>query len=204
MEDFGQGVWTLQGVLKMAPGLALPIRSTVLADRSGGIVVISPIDGVASWGPEVAALGPVQAVIAPSGLHHLFALPALQHFAGASCIASAALQAKRPDFPSTTQWLAGESPVTVAPGIVAYPVLGMPTTQEWVFLHEPSGTLVVTDLLFHVLQPGFGLGVVQWLTGTYKKLGVSKLFTSGRKDRAAYDRSLAAIAALPFDRLSHS
>jgi hypothetical protein len=201
MIDHGQGVWSLTSTLALLPGVALPLRTTILRDREGGIAIVSPIDGVASWGAEVDALGPVRAVIAPNGFHHLFALPARERFPAAAFLASGALRRKRMDFPNSTTWLEGEAPVEVAPGIVAHPVLGMPPVQEWVFLHEASRTLVVTDLLFNVLEPGFGLGLFQRLFGTYKKLAVSKLFVRARKDRAAYERSLAAIAALPFDRL---
>ena len=201
MIDHGQGVWTLTSSLALLPGVALPLRTTLLRDGDGGIVVVSPIDGVAAWGAEVEALGPVSAVSAPNGFHHLFALPTRARFPAAAFVASGALRRKRPDFPESTAWLQGEAPVEVAPGVVAHPVLGMPPVQEWVFLHEASRTLVVTDLLFNVLDPGFGLGLFQRLFGTYRKLAMSKLFVRARKDRAAYDRSLAAIVALPFDRL---
>jgi hypothetical protein len=201
MIDHGQGVWSLTSSLALLPGVELPLRTTMLQDRDGGVVIVSPIADADRWGTEVEALGPVRTVIAPNGFHHLFALPAHARFPEASLVASGALRRKRPDFPESTTWLQGNAPVEVAPGIVAHPVLGMPPVQEWVFLHEASRTLVVTDLLFHVLEPGFALGLFQRAFGTYKKLGVSRLFTRGRTDRDAYDRSLAAIAALPFDRL---
>jgi hypothetical protein len=201
MIDHGQGVWSLTSALALLPGVELPLRTTVLKDRDGGVVIVSPIAGADRWVTEVEALGPVRAVVAPNGFHHLYALPARERFPDAAFVASGALRRKRPDFPESTTWLQGEAPVEVAPGIVAHPVLGMPAVQEWAFLHEPSRTLILTDLLFHVVDPGFGLGLFQRLFGTYKKLAVSRLFTGARKDRAAYDRSLAAIAALPFDRL---
>jgi hypothetical protein len=201
MIDHGQGVWSLTSALALLPGVELPLCATVLKDRDGGVVVVSPIAGIDRWGAEVEALGPVRAVVAPSGFHHLYALPARERFPAAAFVASGALRRKRMDFPDSTAWLQGEAPVEVAPGIVAHPVLGMPPVQEWAFLHEASRTLVVTDLLFHVVDPGFALGLFQRLFGTYKKLAVSRLFARGRKDRDAYDRSLAAIAALPFDRL---
>ena len=201
MIDHGGHVWSVPSALTLMPGVALPLRTTVLRDTQGGLFVISPVAGIDAWGREVDNLGPVRGVAAPNGFHPLFARAAWERYPHATLWASGALRRKRPDFPKVTRWLDGEAPVTVAPGIVAHPVLGMAPVQEWVFLHEGSRTLVVTDLLFHVLEPGLGLGVFQRLFGTYKKLAVSRLFVRARRDRAAYDRSLKAIAALPFDRL---
>ncbi len=201
MHDLGQGVWGIDGSLRMMPGLSLPLRATVLRATDGGLVLISPVNGIADWGPALDAVGNVTHVVAPSGFHHLFAKDAWERYPGATLWASHALQKKRPDFPASTRWLEGDAPLTVAPGITAWPVLGMPAVQEWVFVHEPSGTLVVTDLLFHIKNPGFLLGLVQRMFGTYDRLAVSKLFTSARRDAAAYSASLATIAGLEFDRL---
>lgn len=201
MHDLGSGVFTWRGALRIMPATDLPLCATALRATNGDVVLISPIDGIGEWGPELESIGPVRHVVAPNGLHHLYAKPAWERYGEATLWASAALRKKRPDFPESTRWLEGSGPVELAPGVRAYPVLGMPAVQEWVFLHEPSGTLVVTDLVFNVLDPAFMLGVFQRMFGTYRKLAVSRLFTSARKDRAAYDASLATIVALPFDRL---
>ncbi len=201
MIDHGAHVWTIPSALTLMPGVSLPLRTTILRDTEGGLVVVSPVAGIDQWGREVENLGPVRAVVAPNGFHHLFARAAWERYPQATLWASGALRRKRPDFPEATRWLDGEAPVALAPGIVAHPVLGMAPVQEWVFLHEGSRTLVVTDLLFNILEPGFGLGLFQRVVGTYKKLAVSRLFVRARRDRAAFDRSLEAIAALPFERL---
>ena len=151
-------VWSLDATLKMAPGVVLPIRATVLRDADGSVTVISPVEGVDAWAPEVEALGPVRRVVAPSGLHHLFALPAARRFADAELWAAAPLRDKRKDLPPTTRWLAGPGPVRLSDDLEGHLVAGMPNLDEWVWLHAPSRTLVVTDLLFHLLDPGWGLG----------------------------------------------
>lgn len=201
MHDLGDGVFTWSGALRILPGTELPLCATALQATNGDVVLISPVDGIGEWGPQLESVGPVRHIVAPSGLHHLYAKPAWERYPVATLWASAALRPKRQDFPESTRWLTGADPVEVAPGITAYPVLGMPAVQEWVFLHQASRTLVVTDLVFHVLHPGFVLGLFQRAFGTYRKLAISRLFTSARKDRAAYNASLATIAALPFDRL---
>ena len=201
LNDLGHGAWIARHSLSMMPGVALPLTMTVLRDSDGGLLIVSPVADVDEWGPALDALGPVRTVVAPNGFHHLFAKAAFERYPAAALVASGALTRKRPDFPATTRWLTGEARIEIAGGIAALPVLGMKPVQEWVFLHEASGTLVVTDLLFNILAPSFGLGLVQRAFGTYKKLAVSRLFVRGRRDRDAYERSLRVIEALPFDRL---
>jgi hypothetical protein len=174
---------------------------TVLRDASGGLVAISPVTGIETWGPTVERNGSISAIVAPSGLHHLYARPAWERYGQAHVFASEALRTKRPDFPERTQWLRGEVPIPIAPGISAIPLLGMPKVQEWLVFHEASGTLVATDLLFHLMTPGFALGLVTRMAGTYKRLACSKLFLGARTDREAFRRSIALVLSLPFDRL---
>jgi hypothetical protein len=174
---------------------------TALRDGDGRLVVYSPVQGAADWGAALEAHGEVGAIVAPNAFHHLFALDACARFPQARLVASAGLRAKRPDFPSSTTWLEGDAPVELGKGVVAHPVRGMPGCQEWVLLHEPSGTLVVADLVFHLLEPGFVLGLVTRLFGTYQRLAVSRLFVRARVDRDAFAASLAAIEKLAFDRL---
>jgi hypothetical protein len=187
--------------LALAPGMVLPIRMTILRDRDGGLTLVSPVDGVAQWGPLVSALGPVRRIVAPSGLHHLFALQALAQFGGAELWASAALRDKRKDFPAATRWLEGDGVVQLTADLVLLPVAGMPDVQEWLLFHRPSATLVVTDLLFHLLEPSFLFGLMLRLFGTYKRLAVSRLFLRACRDRDALARSLQAVVALPVERL---
>ena len=201
MKDLGLGVHAIEGSLSMLPGVSLPLRSTILESNSGEVVVVSPVGGVASWGPKVAALGPVRTVVAPNGFHHMYLQDAWNHFTSASRWTSVAVRGEFETFPPNVIWLAGEDPWTLADGVVAMPVLGMERVQEWVLFHERSKTLVVTDLLFNILEPGFGLGLAQRFFGTYKKLAVSKLFMRACTDRRAFTASLRAIEELGCERL---
>lgn len=195
------GVWTVESELRLLPGVRLPLRMIVVAGPSDELTLISPVRGVEAWGDEVEKLGVVQHIVAPSGFHHLYALAAHERFPAATLWASGALKRKRPDFPDTTRWLEGSDIVELESGLKALPLNGMPALQEWAFFHEDSATLIVVDLLFNVLQPGFGLGLFQRGFGTYKRLAVSRLFKRACKDEEALAESVRALLALPFENL---
>ena len=68
--------------------------------------------------------------------------------------------------------------------------------------HRPSGSLLVTDLLFNILEPaGATAHVFYALVGVRRRLAQSRVWWFLRKDRAAYAASVDRVLALPFTRL---
>lgn len=79
---------------------------------------------------------------------------------------------------------------------------GMPKVEETVFFHRPSRSLIVADLLFNILEPkGFGIKIATRLFGTYRRLGISRFYKLGIKDRTAFAESVRSVISRDFDRL---
>ena len=73
----------------------------------------------------------------------------------------------------------------------------MPKFREWVLFHEPTGTLLTTDLVFN-RPKGTGLSPIFFLLfGTASRFAVSRLFKTMIKDRAEFVASCSKIAQLP-------
>ncbi|KFA91844.1 hypothetical protein [Archangium violaceum] len=82
---------------------------------------------------------------------------------------------------------------------------GMPDFNESVFLHHRSRVLLVSDLVFNIDESqsrGIGPWLILHLFGTYRRLGVSRLFLKQVKDRAAFQESIERIAALDFSHVA--
>ena len=78
-------------------------------------------------------------------------------------------------------------------------VEGAPWVNEVAFLHRPSKTLVVTDLVFNV-HGARGLSpLVFRMVGAWKKLAQSRLFRSQVKDREAFAAAGRQILDWDFD-----
>lgn len=61
---------------------------------------------------------------------------------------------------------------------------------------------MVTDLVFNITDAsGLGPRLILSIFGTWRRLGVSRLFMKSVKDRAAFDASIARIVALGFEHL---
>jgi hypothetical protein len=78
---------------------------------------------------------------------------------------------------------------------------GMPKLNEIAFVHRPSKTLVVCDLVFNLTKPSALLRLVVWLSGVGSRFGVSRLFASHVKDRALFAASMRAILDEGFERV---
>lgn len=123
-------------------GLEIGARMTVL-ETSGGLVVHSPVDMAPA---SVASLGAVRWVVAPNTFHHLYV--GRWAAAGVEAWAAPGLAAKRPEVP-----FAGVLDTPGAPfgeEVAVFPLRCFPMSNEVVFLHRPSRTLVVTDLVFNL------------------------------------------------------
>jgi len=78
----------------------------------------------------------------------------------------------------------------------------MPKVQEWVFFHRASQTLIVTDLVFNLLETsGLLTPVFLTLFGTRGRFAQSRLFKGMIRDRAAYDASITKLLKWPVRRV---
>jgi glyoxylase-like metal-dependent hydrolase (beta-lactamase superfamily II) len=79
---------------------------------------------------------------------------------------------------------------------------GMPSAQEHVFLHRPSRTLIVADLLFNFdAAPGWTGFFRRTLMGVKESPDCARLYPLLIKDRAAYDESIRELLSWDFDRI---
>ena len=192
-------LWAVETEQPLPGGVRLPLRMTIVRLADGGLWLHSaaPIDDALAR--AIDALGPVAHIVAPSALHHLHAGPARARWPGATLWIAPALQVKRPDLAPATPLPTSGSPW---PGIEVLRIDGAPSIDEHVFFHAPTGSLIVTDLVFNVLRAPTCL--TPWalrLTGTWGRYACSRAWRWSAKDRPALAASLRAALAWPFTRV---
>ena len=102
----------------------------------------------------------------------------------------------------------GASPLSPAPEewddeLQVFEIGGMPKIREYAFLHRPSKTLILADVMFN-LPPEVGRWTQMFLrvtAGIREYPGMSRLFRFLIKDRAAFIASIREIAAQDFERI---
>lgn len=193
-------IWVYDGSVNMPVG-PLHARATVVRRRDGGLVIHSPLAFDDPAAAQIDALGPVRALIAPSRLHSMFLRAACARWPHASVLAAPGLATRLADLPFTPLPRAGTSP-ELGDELLIRRVEGVPFIDEHVFLHLPSRTLIVTDLVFNVhAAQGFGMKAFLWVGGAWKRTAQDYFWRLLRRDRAAAARSVADILAWDFERV---
>ncbi len=187
-------LWVVRRPL-MFLGMQLGARMTVV--RTGeDLVLHSPVAPDDALRHELADLGRVRWVIGPNKYHHLHLGPWMAD--GAEGWAVAGLQAKRKDL-TFAGTIGGHAPWSHA--LDSHALACIPFSEESVFLHAPSRTRVVSDLVFN-LEPDapWSTRALMWAGGGYPGTCCSTLEKVMMK-RAAARQDLRRILAWDFDRI---
>ncbi|HZI09454.1 MAG TPA: DUF4336 domain-containing protein [Myxococcus sp.] len=179
---------------KVGP-MALGGRMTVIRLPDGGLWLHSPVAFTPEARAAVDSLGPVRFLVAPNLMHHMAVQDWAAAYPEAKVAAPASLKKKRPDLRIDMEL--GDKPDPGWAGAIDQVLVrGMPKLDEFLFLHRPSRTLLVTDLAFNVHQTD------SWFTRTYLKLNKAwqrlaptVITRSVIKDREAMRASLAPVLA---------
>lgn len=200
MKQLHSDLWTTDSPLRFL-GLEVGARMTVVRLPGGKLLLHSPIAATADLVREVKALGPVAYLVAPNRLHHLFVGDWQRACPDASTYVAPGLDTKRADLAITG--VLAEEPEAGWKGAVDQVLLGgFPFSNEVVFFHRPSATLIATDLAFNIGASSPPLTrLVFRVGGAYGRLSPTLLERILVRDRAAFRQSLERILAWPFERI---
>lgn len=202
LQAIGDEIWTLEQPFRLI-GQEIGTRTTVIRLRDGSLWLHSPGPETGAAYRSLTALGPVKHLVAPNAFHHLFLPQASRLFPEATIWGPGAVRKKQPRL--SIRRLSDELPAAWADDLELQALHGL-KSQEYVFLHKPSRSLIVTDLLMH-LHPDaahsrllFGLLGMNGQLAWDKALGPFLL-----KDPAALRRALQTVLDWDFERivLSH-
>ncbi|SDI75069.1 DUF4336 domain-containing protein [Paraburkholderia phenazinium] len=193
-------LWHLQHQF-VASGLSVSSRMTVVRLRDASLWLHSPVPLTAEVCAELAALGTVRYIVAPSKAHHLFAGDCAAQFPDAILFGAPGLQSKRPDLKPMRELSRTVEPEW-AGDLEQIFFDGIPFGNETVWFHKHSRTLIVTDLCqWWQGELPFAAKAFAALTGVRNRLAVPRTIRMLVKNREAARASAERILALPFERL---
>jgi Domain of unknown function (DUF4336) len=200
MQQIGQDVWVVGSPLRFV-GLEVGARTTIIRLHDGRLFVHSPIAATPDFLQAARSLGEVAFLVAPNCFHHLFAADWKRAFPGAALFVAPGLERKRSDL--DIAGVLSDLPEAGWAGSIDQVVLrGIPMTNEVVFFHRPSRTLIASDLAFNLGAGSPGLTrFVFRLLGAHGRLAPTFLERLLVRDRPAFRRSLQQILAWPFERV---
>jgi len=186
----------------MPGGALFPTASTVIRLPDRSLVVYSPIEFDDATAAELASIGEVAHLIAPSRFHHLFVPAAVARWPRAIVHASPGVAAKRPDL-RIDRVLGRDDEPAWRDVLAIERIEGVPKIDEIVAFHRPSGALVCADLVFHIARPpNLRARIVLALMGAGGgRLAQSRTWGFLRSDRVAARASVARVLAWPIKRV---
>lgn len=206
LAEIAPNLWTVTQPLRFL-GLEVGSRMTIVRLPSGDLVLISPIRMLPHDRPAIDRLGTVRHIIAPNLFHHLSIASTLALYPNAQVWGVTGLPEKRPDLsfdallsqPGSFEGVLDYFPFQ---GFEALMPQGSTSINETVFCHQPSGTLILTDVAFNFDETNrLETRLAAQLLGSYKALRPSRLEKWGTRDKAAVAASVKQVLAWEFDRV---
>jgi hypothetical protein len=197
------GIWGYEQDLRLPLGVRLPSRTTIVRLADGGLVMHSPLGFDEETAQAIDDLGELRTIIAPSCIHYLFLAAATKRWPKARVVAAPGLEKKPAVKGIAFEPLPHDGVVDgLGEDLVVRRIDGIPYITEHVFLHRPTGSLVVTDLVFNLHRcSSWGMRVYLRAMGAWEKTAQSAVWRILTKDKTAAAESARAVLAWDFDRV---
>ncbi len=200
LRELAPNVFVADGDLSLL-GMELGHRMTVIRLASGGLWIHSPVDFSASLLGEIERLGTPKHLVAPSRTHDLYLEQWLAALPNARSFAPATLQRAHPELTFDAEL--GAEPLPDWDVELPHVRLGgQPRIDEHVFLHRASGSLIVADLVFHLIaKQRFFPKLLMRAAGAYGPMRTDRPFRLLIRDRAAFREGIAQLLEWDFERV---
>lgn len=205
MDEFVRdSIWLHEYPIRYA-GTRFNARMTVLRLRGLRLMIHSPAPLDDALVDEIQHLGEVAYIVAPGNFHHLHVAACQERFPAAETWLCPGLEKKRPDL--KFDGLLGDEPVAGwADELDQVLMQGTRWVREVAFLHRPSATLLLVDLIENIGDetPGVNWVLKLWWKGLFRMWNRPRPapeYQFGWKDKAAARESLRRILSWDFSRI---
>jgi hypothetical protein len=202
LQETGEGLWVVDHEAKLGPGAYLPIRMTVMRVGADELLLHSPVPIDDALAEEIDAIGRVAHILGPNKFHHLHIPKTKRRYPTATTWGAPGLAEKRSDIVFDGV-LGTDAPASWRDDVVQVHVKGVPMVHEVVTFHRPSGSLVVTDLVFNMAQTrGWATGMLMAMVGASRGFAHSRswkyVFV---RDKAEAGRCVSEVLSWDFARI---
>ena len=198
MKKIADDLWLLQYPLSVL-GTQHGRNVTVIRLRSGGVILHSMAAFTEADVAAIRSVGSPGWLVESMLLHDTYAKEGHMAFPevpllGPPGFSDVVKFPTLPLLPAPAEWT-GE--------VEVYPVEGAPKLKEHLFLHVPTRTLIVADLIFNFdpHEHGWDRFFHRYIAGFKRYPGMSRIFKICITDREAFGTSMQKVMESDFDRI---
>lgn len=197
------GLWVVEQSFALYRA-ELGIRMTIVRLDNGDLWLHSPVRFGENLAAHIAELGPVKHIVSPSKMHRLFVLDWVQAFPQATHYVVTGMTLRAPGMPLPAT-LRSNAPREWSGVLEMQEIQGIPDLNEFEFYHRPSRTLIMTDLLFNIVEGDWWTRLFFTLNGAYRRAAPTRVFRRFIVDPVVFRESVERLQRWDFDRiiLSH-
>ncbi|NMG21020.1 DUF4336 domain-containing protein [Brasilonema bromeliae] len=207
LREIDNNIWIAEQPLKYW-GLEVGTRMTVIRLTTGELIVISPIQSDKTTIHQLNEIGNVAYIIAPNLYHHLFVYDLKSIYREAQLWGVPGLVSKRPELSFDRVITNKEGSIKeqvdylLFDGFKLLDLSGPSIVNEFVFFHQKSRTLILTDIAFHFDETfSFKTRLAAQFLGSYKVLSPSRLDKLATSDKEKVKDSVEKILRWDFNRV---
>jgi hypothetical protein len=164
-------------------GIHAQLRMTVVTLPNNGILLHSPVPIDNPLAARLIGIGEVHHIVAPNLNHHIFAKAAKERYPKATLWGAPGLQKKKPLLQIEREL---EDGLPLGEGLEVICLGGIPFSNECVFRHVSSGSLICTDMVQNIQREENFLTRQMWrMVGVWKKFGQNRYWRFQTKDKNA-------------------
>jgi len=194
------GLWTQVEPLSMI-GIQFGNRTTVIALDHNKLILHSPGKLTAELKKDLERLGEVAYILAPNYYHSLFLEDYVSMYPDIQIFMAPRLDKKRQHIPCSGI-LNNQAHPAWTSVLQQCLIEGMPSLNEVVFFHEPSRSLIVTDLVDNMLHPkGIMTHIHFFIHGAHRRFAFSRIIKMFVRDKILFGKSLKTVMHWDFDRI---
>lgn len=200
LRQLAPSLWVDEVPFKLI-GINFGNRMTIIRLKDGTLWLHSPTRFNVTTQQTIKKEGEIHYLVTPSLMHNLFVMKWKKEEPQAQLFSPE--KAKRVEADNKLDEISEQAiNQCFKEEISCIPIHGIPTIQEYAFIHHDSKTLILTDLAFN-----FGNEAKGWsklflkLYGAYNKFGPTITIRALIKDKAAFKESLNIILEKEFERI---
>ncbi|MEL6552336.1 MAG: DUF4336 domain-containing protein [Cyanobacteria bacterium J06621_11] len=207
LRQLDQNLWVAEQPLTYL-GLEVGTRMTAVRLSNQKLAVISPIEMTAELKQQLDGIGSIEHIIAPNLYHYLYAGDCKSLYPNATLWGTVGLKEKQPGLAIDRLIQPDDNDLWkdlsgfFFEGFKTLGSNGFEALNEWVFLHQASRTLILTDAAFHYDSSfPWAKQLIARVIGCYDALTPSLLEKVAIRDKQTLQTSVDAVLQWDFDRV---